>query len=34
MTYKAHEAHLFFQFIHDLYDKAAFILTSNKVPNE
>ncbi|NJP38642.1 IS21-like element helper ATPase IstB [Alkalicoccus luteus] len=34
MTYEAHEAHLFFQFIYDLYDKAAFILTSNKGPNE
>ncbi len=34
MTYEPHEAHLFFQFIYDLYDKAAFILTSNKGPNE
>lgn len=34
MTYEAQEAHLFFQFIYDLYDKAAFILTSNKGPSE
>lgn len=34
MTYEAQEANLFFQFIYDLYDKAAFILTSNKGPGE
>ncbi|GAA0504464.1 IS21-like element helper ATPase IstB [Salinibacillus aidingensis] len=34
MTYDAEEAHLFFQFVYDLYDKAAFILTSNKGPGE
>ena len=34
MAYEAQEANLFFQFIYDLYDKAAFILTSNKGPNE
>lgn len=34
MTYEAQEANLFFQFIYDLYDKAAFILTSNKGPSE
>ena len=34
MTYEPQEAHLFFQFIYDMYDKAAFILTSNKGPAE
>lgn len=34
MAYEAQEANLFFQFIYDLYDKAAFILTSNKGPGE
>jgi DNA replication protein DnaC len=34
MTYEQHDAHLFFQFIYDIYDKAAFILTSNKGPGE
>ncbi|WP_114571399.1 IS21-like element helper ATPase IstB [Exiguobacterium flavidum] len=34
MTYDPQEAHLFFQFIYDMYDHAAFILTSNKGPNE
>lgn len=34
MTYESQEANLFFQFIYELYDKAAFILTSNKGPNE
>jgi DNA replication protein DnaC len=34
MTYEAVEANLFFQFIYDMYDKAAFILTSNKGPDE
>nr|WP_246589814.1 ATP-binding protein [Desertibacillus haloalkaliphilus] len=34
MTYEEQEAHFFFQFIYDLYDKAAFILTSNKGPGE
>ena len=34
MTYEAQEANLFFQFIYDLYDKAPFILTSNKGPGE
>ena len=34
MTYEAEEGNLFFQFIYDLYDKAAFILTSNKGPGE
>jgi DNA replication protein DnaC len=34
MTYEAEEANLFFQFIYDLYDKVAFILTSNKGPGE
>ncbi|MFZ3591748.1 IS21-like element helper ATPase IstB [Bacillus sp. DJP31] len=34
MTYEAQEANLFFQFIYDLYDKAAFVLTSNKGPGE
>jgi DNA replication protein DnaC len=30
MTYEQHDAHLFFQFIYDIYDKVAFILTTNK----
>lgn len=34
MAYEPQEAHLFFQFIYELYDKAAFILTSNKGPGE
>ncbi|MEJ9319183.1 ATP-binding protein, partial [Halalkalibacterium halodurans] len=34
MTVDEKEANLFFQFIYELYDKAAFILTSNKGPNE
>jgi DNA replication protein DnaC len=34
MTYEAEEGNLFFQFIYDLYDKAAFVLTSNKGPGE
>jgi DNA replication protein DnaC len=34
MTYESEEANLFFQFIYELYDKAAFILTSNKGPGE
>ncbi len=34
MTYEAEEGNLFFQFIYDLYDKAAFISTSNKGPGE
>lgn len=34
MAYEAQEANLFFQFIYDLYDKVAFILTSNKGPGE
>ncbi|MFD1736848.1 IS21-like element helper ATPase IstB [Bacillus salitolerans] len=34
MTYEAQEGNLFFQFIYDLYDKTAFILTSNKGPGE
>ena len=34
MTYESQEANLFFQFIYELYDKAAFILTSNKGPSE
>lgn len=34
MTYESQEANLFFQFIYDIYDKAAFILTSNKGPGE
>lgn len=34
MAYEPQDAHLFFQFIYDMYDKAAFILTSNKGPNE
>lgn len=34
MTYEPQEAHLFFQFIYELYDQAAFILTSNKGPGE
>ena len=28
------DAQLFFQFIYDMYDKTAFILTSNKGPKE
>lgn len=34
MGYEPQEAHLFFQFIYELYDKDAFILTSNKGPGE
>ncbi|WP_255414234.1 MULTISPECIES: ATP-binding protein [unclassified Sporosarcina] len=34
MAYEPQEAHLFFQFIYELYDQAAFILTSNKGPGE
>ncbi|MFZ0474153.1 MAG: IS21-like element helper ATPase IstB [Anaerobacillus sp.] len=34
MAYEPQDAHLFFQFIYEMYDKAAFILTSNKGPNE
>ncbi|ALS77281.1 ATP-binding protein [Planococcus kocurii] len=34
MAYEPQEAHLFFQFIYEMYDKAAFILTSNKGPAE
>lgn len=34
MAYEPQEAHLFFQFIYELYDHAAFILTSNKGPGE
>ncbi|WP_411953848.1 IS21-like element helper ATPase IstB [Alkalibacillus sp. S2W] len=34
MTYESQEANLFFQFIYDKYDKAAFILTSNKGPGD
>lgn len=34
MAYEPQDAHLFFQFIYDMYDKTAFILTSNKGPNE
>jgi DNA replication protein DnaC len=34
MAYEPEDAHLFFQFIYEMYDKAAFILTSNKGPNE
>ncbi|GAA5464960.1 IS21 family transposase IS643 [Staphylococcus aureus] len=34
MAYEPQEAHLFFQFIYELYDRAAFILTSNKGPGE
>ena len=34
MTVDPKEASLFFQFIYDMYDKTAFILTSNKGPNE
>lgn len=34
MAYEQQEAHLFFQFIYEMYDKAAFILTSNKGPGE
>ena len=31
MAYEPQDAHLFFQFIYDMYDKTAFILTSIKV---
>jgi len=34
MTIDPKEASLFFPFIYDMYDKTAFILTSNKGPNE
>lgn len=34
MAYEPQDAHLFFQFIYEIYDQAAFILTSNKGPNE
>ena len=34
MAYEPQDAQLFFQFIYDMYDKIAFILTSNKGPNE
>lgn len=34
MAYEPQEAHLFFQFIYELYDQSAFILTSNKGPSE
>ena len=34
MAYEPQEAHLFFQFIYELYDQSAFILTSNKGPGE
>lgn len=34
MAYEPQDAHLFFQFIYEMYDKAAFILTSNKGPVE
>jgi len=34
MAYETVEASLFFQFIYDLYDKTAFVLTSNKGPSE
>jgi DNA replication protein DnaC len=34
MTIDPKEASLFFQFIYELYDNVAFILTSNKGPNE
>jgi DNA replication protein DnaC len=34
MAYEQQDAHLFFQFIYEMYDKAAFILTSNKGPGE
>ncbi|MDX8047251.1 IS21-like element helper ATPase IstB [Gracilibacillus sp. S3-1-1] len=34
MAYEAKDAQLFFQFIYEMYDKTAFILTSNKGPSE
>lgn len=34
MAYEPQEAQGFFQFIYDMYDKTAFILTSNKGPSE
>ena len=34
MAYEPKDAQLFFQFIYDMYDKTAFILTSNKGPGE
>jgi len=34
MAYEAQDAQHFFQFIYDMYDKTAFILTSNKGPAE
>ena len=34
MTFEPKEGALFFQFIYDMYDKTAFILTSNKGPGE
>ncbi len=34
MAYEPQDAHLFFQFIYEMYDKAAFILTSNKGSGE
>lgn len=34
MACEQEDAHLFFQFIYEMYDKAAFILTSNKGPSE
>jgi DNA replication protein DnaC len=34
MAYEPQDAHLFFQLIYEMYDKAAFILTSNQGPGE
>jgi len=34
MAYETPDAQLFFQFIYDMYDKTAFVLTSNKGPGE
>lgn len=34
MAYETQDAQHFFQFIYDMYDKTAFILTSNKGPSE
>ena len=34
MAYEPQDAHLFIQFIYEMYDKAAFILTSNKGPGD
>lgn len=34
MAYEQQDAHSFFQFIYEMYDKCVFVLTSNKGPGE